>query len=72
MTEEEHKQVVEHELRLAGRFLRFFPRTKVQWIGPLAAAAMGGVLVAAFVLISGIFSFSASQAPAEKPWKPNR
>lgn len=59
---DEYMRRERRELRRAAHVLRFFPRSPLEWIGPLAAAALAGIALVALVLASGFYSFAASQA----------
>ncbi len=44
-----------------------FPRRLLQWLGPLAAVALTGLVVAAIVVVSGVVNLAAT-TPHPRPW----
>lgn len=45
----------------------FFPRRMVQWLGPLLAAGATALVVAAIVVVTGVFNLAAT-IPHPQPW----
>ena len=48
-------------------FRSFFPRRIIQWLGPLIAAGVAGLVVAALVVLTGVFDLAAT-TPHPQPW----